>query len=414
MDDAKLRTVVISANRSFREAVSRLLKDFPDMLEVVADITAAAGRMDGEALELLHETDPELVIADFGDDPVSSLRYVRLLSDARPSRAFLGAGPELPPNLLLEAMRAGVSEYLPMPVEARELEEALRRTAKKLGRGPAAASGSGGRVIAFVGAKGGTGATTTAVNAAVHARKVTGRRTLLLDLDLELGSAGVLMGVSPRYSILDLVDNLHRLDESLLESLITEHESGLHVVPAPAVSTEHDALDQDQIRTVLRLIRHHYDLVVVDIGRPTSALARAALDQADDVYLVLNADLPSLRNAKRLLPGLGADEGGPQERVRLVLNRVRDDGEITTSDVRSALKLPVAFKLRADDAYVLRSINVGEPVVLNGSKSKYCGDVKELGLAIARTVDPDATETETGFIKRLSEKFGRTANRSST
>lgn len=408
MDDAKLRTVVISANRSFREAVSRLLKDFPDMLEVVADITAATGRMDGEALELLHESDPELVIADFADDPVSSLRYVRLLSDARPSRAFLGAGPELPPNLLLEAMRAGVSEYLPMPVEPRDLEEALRRTAKKLGRGPAATSGHGGRIIAFVGAKGGTGATTTAVNAAVHARKVTGRRTLLLDLDLELGSAGVLMGVSPRYSILDLVDNLHRLDESLLESLITEHSSGLHVLPAPAASTEHDAIDPDQIRTVLRLIRHHYDLLVIDIGRPTSALARTALDQVDDVYLVLNADLPSLRNAKRLLPGLGFDGDAQEKRVRLILNRVPDEGEITSSDVRAALKLPVAFSLRADDAYVLRSINVGEPVVLNGSRSRYCGDVKELGLAIARTVDPDATEKETGFLKRLSGKLSRT------
>jgi pilus assembly protein CpaE len=411
MDDAKLKTAVISANRSFRDAVSRLLRDFPEMLQVVADITAATGGMDGEALEQLHQSDPELIVADFADDPVSSLRYIRLLSDARPSRAFLGAGPELPPELLLEAMRAGVSEYLPMPVEPRQMEEALRRVARKLGRGPTSPNGRG-RIIAFVGAKGGTGATTTAVNAAVHARAVAGSRTLLLDLDLELGSAGVLMGVPPRFSILDVIDNLHRLDESLLDSLVTEHESGTHVLPAPAEPTGQSDLSPDDVRTALRLIRHHYQLLVVDVGRPTSPLAKAVLEQADQVYLVLTADVPSLRNAKRLLPRLASPE--PQdERVQLVLNRVGDESEITPADVRTALEVPVSFSLRQDDAHVLRSVNIGEPVVMNGSRSRYCADVKELGLAIAQAVNPDAVEQDSGIFKRLREKIGSSGTGSS-
>ncbi len=410
MDDAKLRTAVVSANREFREAVSRLLKEFPDMLEVVADVTTATGRMDGDALELLHESDPELVIGDFADDPVSSLRFVRLLSDARPSRAFLGSGPPLPPELLLEAMRAGVSEYLPMPVDQRDLEEALRRVARKLGRGSAASPNGGGRVVVFAGAKGGTGATTAAVNAAVHAGKILGRRTLVLDLDLQTGSAGVLMGVPPRYSILDLVDNIHRLDESLLASLVTEHPSGVHVLPAPSDVDDHEELKPDQVRTALRLIRHHYQLVIIDVGRPTSNLARTVLDQADDVYLVLNADLPSLRNAKRLLPRLQANGDPSGERVHLVLNRVFDGGEITPRDVRSALRLPVSFSLRQDDASVVRSVNVGEPIVMNGSRSRYSADVKALGLEIARTVDPTASLDEAGLLKRLSRKLGSTGS----
>lgn len=408
MDDAKLKTAVISANRSFRDAVSRLLRDFPEMLQVVADITAATGGMDGEALEQLHESDPELVVADFADDPVSSLRYIRLLSDARPARAFLGAGPELPPELLLEAMRAGVSEYLPMPVEPRQMEEALRRVARKLGRGPSSPNGKG-QIIAFVGAKGGTGATTTAVNAAVHARAIAGSRTLLLDLDLELGSAGVLMGVPPRYSILDVIDNLHRLDESLLDSLVTEHESGTHVLPAPAEPTGQSDLSPDEVRTALRLIRHHYQLLIVDVGRPTSPLAKAVLEQADQVYLVLTADVPSLRNAKRLLPRLAGQPESKDERVHLVLNRVGDESEITSADVRTALEVPVSFSLRQDDAHVLRSVNIGEPVVMNGSRSRFCADVKALGLAIAQTVNPNAVEPDTGLLKRLREKIGSSA-----
>ncbi len=407
MDDAKLRTAVISGNREFREAVSRLLKDFPEMLRVVTDLPVPAGDLDSESLEELHKDDPELIIADFDGDPVASLRYIRLLSDARPSRLFLGAGPELPPKLLIEAMRSGVSEYLPMPVEPRQLDEALRRVGRKLGRGPAAGTSQGGRIVAFAGAKGGTGVTTAAVNAAIHAHALTGRRTLLLDLDLDCGSVGVMTGVTPRYSIRDLVTNLHRLDESLLESLVTEHESGIHILPAPMQRDEAEAIRPEDVRTVLRLIRHHYDVVVVDVARPSTEMARTVLAQADDIYLVLNADLPSLRHAKRIMGELAMSNGHSPERVRVILNRILPNGEqVTVQDIDKALNVPVAFMLRQDDAAVLRSVNVGEPAVANGSRSKYGQDVKRLGLAIARAVDPDVREQSSGILRRLSRKIG--------
>jgi pilus assembly protein CpaE len=407
MDDTKIKLAVVSGHRGFREIVSRLLKDFPELLVAVADVTVPMGRLDGEALELLHERDPELVLADFDGDPASSLRYIRLLSDARPSRVFLGTGPELPPQLLLDAMRAGVSEYLPQPVEPRDLEDALRRLSRKLGRGPGAGAPGGGRIVAFTGAKGGTGVTTTAVNAAVHAQAVAGRRTLLLDLDLESGSAGVLTSVAPRYSVLDLLDNLHRLDDSLLASLVTEHESGLHVLPSPLDPSDKREVKADQLRTVLRLLKHHYQLVLVDLGRPLSPVGRVVMEQADELYLVLNADLPSLRNAKRILPHIRSALEGRDAPLKVVLNRVAEGGEITHQDVRAALQVPVAFSLRLDDAHVLRSVNIGKPVVMNGSRSRYGQDVKGLGLSIARSVSPGAHESGGGgLFNRLTAGFG--------
>lgn len=397
----KIRTAVVSGHRGFRDAVSRLLEEFPNLLTAVADVPTAMCKVDGEALELLHERDPELVLADFDGDPASSLRYVRLLSDARPSRVFLGTGPELPPQLLLEAMRAGLSEYLPQPVDSRDLEDAFRRLARKLGRGGGDMPGNG-KVVAFTGAKGGTGVTTTAVNSAVHAHALAGRRTLLLDLDLEAGSAGVLTNVSPKYSVLDLLDNLHRLDESLLDSLVTPHESGVHVLPSPADPTDAREVKPDQLRTVLRLLRHHYQLTLVDLARPLSAVGRVVLEQVDELFLVLNADLPSLRNAKRILPHLQEGLMGRDAQLRVVLNRVAAGGEITDQDVRLALRVPVAFSLRQDDAHVLRSVNVGTPVVMNGTRSRYGQDVKGVALAIARTVVPEAREDDSGFINRLT------------
>jgi pilus assembly protein CpaE len=411
MDDTKIRTAVVSGHRGFRDAVSRLLKDFPELLVAVADVTVPMCKLDGEALELLHQRDPELVLADFDGDPASSLRYIRLLGDARPSRVFLGTGPELPPQLLLDAMRAGVSEYLPQPVEPRDLEDALRRMARKLGRGAGSGAPGGGRIVAFTGAKGGTGVTTTAVNAAVHAHAVAGRRTLLLDLDLDAGSAGVLTSIPPRYSVLDLLDNLHRLDESLLESLVTEHTSGLHVLPSPLDPTDKREVKADQLRTVLRLLKHHYHLILVDLARPLSPLGRAVLEQVDELYLVLNSDLPSLRNAKRILPHLRNALAGRDAPLKVVLNRVTPGGEITESDVRTALQVPVAFSLRLDDAHVLRSVNVGKPVVLNGTRSRYGQDVKGLGLALARSVSPDAGESRGGILDRLAGRRSRKATK---
>jgi pilus assembly protein CpaE len=407
MGDAKIRTAVVSGHRGFREAVARLLKDFPDLLELVADVTVPMCKLDSEALELLHQRDPELVLADFDGDPSSSLRYVRLLSDAKPSRVFLGTGPELPPQLLMDGMRAGVSEYLPQPVEPRDLEDALRRLARKLGRGAGSGVPGGGRMVAFTGAKGGTGVTTTAVNAAVHAHSMAGRRTLLLDLDLEGGSAGVLTSIAPRYSVLDLLDNLHRLDESLLESLVTRHESGLHVLPSPLDPRDKREVKADQLRTVLRLLKHHYQLIVVDLPRPLALMSQVVLEQVDELYLVLNADLPSLRNAKRMLPHVKGTLQGRDAHLKVVLNRVMSGGEITDADVRTALQLPVAFSLRLDHDHVLRSVNIGRPVVLNGTRSKYGQDVKGVGLAIARTVSPDAGEERGGgLLKRLTPAIG--------
>jgi pilus assembly protein CpaE len=402
MGDSKIRTAVVSGHRGFRDAVSRLLHDFPDLLTAVADVPVPMCKVDGEALELLHERDPELVLADFDGDPASSLRYIRLLSDARPSRVFLGTGPELPPQLLLESMRAGLSEYLPMPVDPRDLEDALRRLARKLGRGPGGTMPGSGRIVAFTGAKGGTGVTTTAVNAAVHAHAIAGRRTLLLDLDLEAGSAGVITNVKPRYSVLDLLDNLHRLDESLLDSLVTEHQSGIHVLPSPADPTDRREVKAEQLRTVLRLLKHHYQLILVDLARPLSDIGRVVLEQADELYLVLNADLPSLRNAKRILPHLQGELAGRDAPLKVVLNRVAAGGEITDADVKAALRVPVAFSLRQDDAHVLRSVNVGKPVVLNGTRSKYGQDVRDVGLAIARAVSPDVAKDVGGFMNRLT------------
>ena len=408
MSENKLRTAVISANRELRGTLKEMLKDFPGLISVVADVPSPTGQLDGDAVELLHEKSAELVVADFDSDPAAALRLIRVLSEAQPSRAFIGTGPELPPRLLLEAMRSGVSEYLPAPVAARDVAEAVRRVGRKLGRGTAS-SDVHGRLLAVTGAKGGTGASTAAANIAAHTAALTGQQVLLLDLDLEYGSTSVLTGVASRYSILDLVENLHRLDESLLASLVVEHESGLHVLPAPSSIEDIAKVKPEHLRTVLRLLLQHYPLTVADVARPLSRVGTTALEQADEVFLVLNPDLTSLRNARRILDHLHeARPGEDGAAVRILLNRAYEDAEIGRADIASALDRSVSFDLRRDDEAVTHSVNVGHPIVLNGSRSGYSQDVKALGLQVARSLDPEVRPPSSdGLFGRLRSRLSR-------
>jgi MinD-like ATPase involved in chromosome partitioning or flagellar assembly len=291
------------------------------------------GKLDSDALELLHERDPELVLADFDGDPVvvAALRPAAGGRQAVPGVPGHGPGAAAPAPDGCHAGRACPSTC-PSPWSPGTWRTRCGAWPGSWGAARAAAFPGGGRIVAFTGAKGGTGVTTTAVNAAVHAHAMAGRRTLLLDLDLESGSAGVLTNVAALQRAGSSGQSAP-LDESLLESLVTAHESGLHVLPSPLDPRDKREVKPDQLRTVLRLLKHHYQLVVVDLARPLSLMSQVVLEQVDELYLVLNADLPSLRNAKRMLPHVrGAPGTGCP--VKVVLNRVMSGGEITDADVR--------------------------------------------------------------------------------
>ena len=383
MQDATMRMAVISADPAFRSAVADVLRAHPEMATVIADLTIPAGSLTAESIDRVQTENPEVVLVDLDGDPSSGMRMVRLLGDAAPARTLLATGPALAPELLLEGMKAGVTEYMPAPVDAHDLADALRRAARRLGRGKSYAPAANGRVLTFVGAKGGTGVTTLASNVALHVHRSNPKqRTLLLDLDLEGGNLAVATGMSPRYSIVDLLENFHRVDESLLSSLIVQHESGVHVLAAPLLPESVPAVSAEQARAILRLLRRHYDLVIVDVARPYSEYGRATIEQSDAVCLVLVPDVLAIHGAKRLLPLIRKGIEGRDGQLHVLLNRVGNDDEIQKGDIEDALNAEVAQLLRRDDALVVSSLNLGRPVTMNGMRSRYAKDVKALCVRI--------------------------------
>ena len=398
MQEVTLRVAVISADPPFRAAVAEALSLYPDLAMVVSDTPALAASLSPGAIDRVQAENAEVVIVDLAGDPAGAIRMLRLLGDSAPGRTILATGPALAPDLLIEGMRSGIGEYLPSPVSAHDLADALRRAGRRVGRGYAAPTV--GRLLTILGAKGGTGVTTAAANAALLLHR-QGTRTLLLDLDLEAGNLALTMGLRPRYSVADLLENFHRVDESLLSSLVVSHRSGVDLLASPLLPESMPGVNGDQASAALRLLRRHYDLVVADLARPYSEFGKAALEAADAVFLMLVPDVLAIHGAKRLLPLIRRRAEGRSGRIDVVLNRAGPDDQIQRKDVEEALDLPSVKVLRREDAAMTSAVNVGQPLLSrNGGRSRYAQDMRALcaGLAVGGDVTPAPPAT---VVKRL-------------
>lgn len=372
---------LVSEDERFREAVHELARGPEPPLRVAVEVAAPFSDVREAQVREIREAEPELIVLDLSDEPATGIRFARFVGEALPGRPILAAGPQLSSEMLLAAMSAGVSEYLPRPVEDGALRGAVARIRRRMG----AASGAPrapGQLLSVFSVKGGSGCTTVAANLAVQLHKLTGKKTLLLDLELELGELAVHLGMQPRFNLVDLVRNFHRMDADLLAGYIERHDSGVHLLSAPVHPERAETVTADQMRTILRFLRNHYDYVVVDSARSFAPANTAALEQADRVFLVATVDLPSLRNIKRSLPLLDRLTGQAAEKVKLVVNRYQSSDPISLEEVERTLGMEVYRTLANDYEAASRAIHTGQPAVTGGS-SPFARDLKELGAMVA-------------------------------
>jgi pilus assembly protein CpaE len=386
MDSGAIGAALVSYDGAVRDLLRQCTRD--SGYELGLEVPAAFNEIGKEQLLKLRELRPEVVILDFGGDPKVGVHFAHFLAETDPELRILALGPALAPELLLDAMRAGITEYLPTP--GREaLAAALGRVARKLRRGGGGAR-EPGKLFTLFSAKGGTGNTTAATNLAVQLHSQTGKRTLLIDLDLELGETALLLGVQPRFNFVDMVKNFHRMDANLLASYIERHDTGVELLSAPVQPERVEMPTREEVGAVLRFLKQHFDFIVVDTSKSSSPATRAALEQSELILLVVTPDLPALRNAKRSLPLLEGRRGeGEPRRVRLVVNRYDPDNLITLNDIRETLELDVAWSLSSDYRAISESVNRGVPIVSNGS-SRYARDIRALGAGLAGLSAPEA------------------------
>jgi pilus assembly protein CpaE len=376
-----LRLALVSTDARFRDRVRESIVEGGWGYRIALELSQRFEDFGEEQVRALRQASPDLLVIDLEDDPDLGIKLMQFLADAHPAQRVLATGPTLSSQQLLAAMRGGVSDYQQKPVSPDHLKESLQRLAAQLGGGGGAAR-KPGQIMAIFGAKGGSGSTTLAANLAVVLHRLTGKKTLLVDLDLELGEVALLLGVQPRFNFVDMVQNFHRMDAGLLASYIEQHPSGVHLLSAPFHPERAEVASPDDVRKILHYLRGHYEYVIVDTSKSFSPATLAAFDQSDHVYVVVNLDLPSLRNVQRGLPMLKRVLPRGLDQMRLVVNRFQPDDEIGLKEVEQTLGVKVFCTLSNDYESVIRSINAGKPIVLNGN-SRYTRDVKALGAQIA-------------------------------
>jgi pilus assembly protein CpaE len=357
---AQLTAAIVSHDDEFKRQVARMLRagGVP-----VGIIEGRAGGADGSL--------PDLAVVDIRADVASGLSTIERLRGSSTSMAVFAIAVNAEPDLILQAMRAGANEFFPwnpgaQPGTSRSIDEsfhgAVRRTAA---RREAAHAGTRQPCVShvFLGAKGGSGTTTVSVNCAVEMARLTRRPSIIVDLKPCLGEVALFLGVRPRFTVLDAIENLHRLDKDFFKELVSKHKSGLDILAGSDQFDRPNAQDGGGVEELLRVLSRMYDHIVIDAGSLINAFVVATLYTADTVFLVTNPDVPSIRNAQRLVDR-ARQLGVGTERVKILLNRTSDQNLIAPKQIETALGFGIYHSFTSDYRTVSTALNSGVPLAL--------------------------------------------------
>jgi pilus assembly protein CpaE len=297
---------------------------------------------------------------------------------------------KLEPQLMLDAMRAGITECVAEPIDREQLDAAVNRVSST-------APVTRGEVYAFVGAKGGVGTTTLATNVATVLAKAA-HSVLFLDLHVAYGDAAVYLGIEPRFAVLDALENMARLDQAFLKSLVVSSPSKVDLL-ASAVRDPGRPVDLRGIPALLDLATRLYRYVIIDVPRTGRAVIDP-LEKADSIVIVSNHELAALRSASQLASALRTRHG--PARVSVVVSRFDRSSEITSKDIDKAVGESVRHTFPSDYKAALQALNQGRPLVLE-NHSKLSTSIHSFARALARLDHIDEPElNRPGLLGRLT------------
>jgi pilus assembly protein CpaE len=366
---AHIAGLILTADDGFKKHVGRLLRSSSIPVGVVDAIRDGAP--------------PELVVVDIRGDAATGLSNIERLRVTAPAAAIFAVATVADPDLILQSMRAGANEFFIWPPADDAFHGAIQRMASR--RETAVGSRPAAQTFAFFGAKGGSGTTTVAVNCGVELARLSKRATLMIDLKPGLGEVALFLGVRSRYSVVDAIDNLHRLDREFVKELVVKHKSGLEILAGSDNFDRPGAADGGAFEELLRLAAKQYDYVVIDAGSQINTCSTAAIYAADRMFLIANPDVPSVRNAQRLLERV-RDLGAAGDRVRLLLNRAAEPFPIPPKQIETALGHSIHHMFPSDYKTVSTALNSGVPLSLAGD-SEIASQFDQF---VRRVLDPNA------------------------
>jgi pilus assembly protein CpaE len=361
---SNLSLLIASSDEAFRQMVRDSMLNLPNA-KIAAEYQEVSANLHIRVLQDLERSPGAGLIVDLAADPEAAIKAIERVKQAAPDLFVIASDFRADADTVIACMRAGTNEFLLQPLKRTEFRDAMGR----LERAPRQATGGEsklGKIYTFLGSKGGVGTTTLAVNFAsvLAQRKVSAG---LIDLDWVGNDAAMQLGAAPQYTLMEVAENLDRMDQALFEGFVTRDPLGFFVVGPPDALDQQGQFSDHQFREFATFLVEKYDAVVIDGGRSVSdPVVLAAAQVSTATFLVIDQEFPSLRNAQRYITFL-MRMGFNQDQIRVVVNRYtkKINANIASLDqIQQTLNQQVFYGIPPSPA-VIASINKARPFVAN-------------------------------------------------
>ncbi len=319
-----------------------------------------------------------------------------LMFDVRPSLPVVLVTDALNTDVLKAALRSGFKDVIEAPLTLRKVEEAFGLLDQLARREDSIVQRKNkiGKVVTIMSPKGGAGKTMTTVNVALSlAQWGDPSRVTIIDADLQFGDVCISLQVDPKHTIVDAARDIDKLDEPLLESLLARHTSGMRVLSAPLEPSLADEVSTQVVVKTIGMLKRMFDYIVIDTAPFLDEPVLSILERSDVVLLVVDMDLPSVKNAKLALDTLRLIKF-PFEKIKLVLNRVNSKARLDIDELERSLGLDVQAAI-SSDKLVPRAVNEGDPVVSLYPRSRVARDLRSVArLVVDGEIEEPTTEED--------------------
>jgi pilus assembly protein CpaE len=354
---------------------------------------------------LARRTNEYAVVVGPQVDLTSAMEMANRLRLSRPGLSVLLLRKDVTTELMAQAMHAGVREVVPAG-EADSLRDAVERSRQTFNaiHGPAASDANAGKVLTVFSPKGGVGKTTMSVNLALALNDNGTNRVCLVDLDLAFGDVAITLQMIPEHTIAEAVEVEAHLDDSMLQKLLTRHDTGLMVLAAPTHPDAKDRITPSLVRLVVATLRKSFDYVVIDTSPGFDDQVLAAFDETDECIVMATLDVPTVKNVKMSLETLNMLNLSIGHRW-LVLNRADDEVGLTSANVEEILGMEISssFPTSVD---VANATNHGRPIVLSKPDHRVSRAIRGLSRDLA-TPDQDRIPMAMAGAVATKRRFGR-------
>jgi pilus assembly protein CpaE len=370
-----LRLAIVDPNDTTRETLKAMLLGMDSVW-----LEAECSRYEFFA-DVVGQTQPDIGVVSIDHDAEKALQLIQSLQQGEVECSILVVSSSTDGQLILKAMRAGAKEFLTQPLQVEDLVASIERIGNlRGGRGEGRARNS--TVVAIAGATGGVGTTSMAVNLGCALASRPENSVALVDLDLALGDADVFLDTIPDYTLVDVSQNVARLDFTLLKRSLTKHSSGLYLLPRPVQLQDTTLITRDDLHRVIGLLKATFSHLIFDLSKSYTDVDLVALEAAEHILMVTQLDLPCLRNVVRLLMSMDEMEG-LKDKLKIVVNRVGlESGQISMKKAEETIGRQVFWRLPNDYRVMAEVRNNGVPLLEHAPRAALTQSILALADAL--------------------------------